>query len=1289
MRHLLAVAVFLTWFSGLKAQTFADKLIAYGNCEPILAVSCPSGVENADYMVDNNPDNYALLKVNLGLSIIESTAFVEVGFSKLGTAGSEVGVIIELPDEGISPQILNSMTVIVYDSAGNEVIRRSDISLTDVKALGDGSNRKVVGIGTPLGNYKIGKFRMELAGMVNASMVLAAYGVFYNNTCPAVLATTVLASRNCTTPEGVVDNDTATTGLLSLPIGLLDSAYVTVQFDNAAFAGDYIGFEVSKSNSALQLGTLDSIQVVLYNEQGEEIGRKVDFTADDLVVAEDLTNVLGGIVGVDGPSNNNFIIGFNSSSSITSPIKSVKLLFYSSVGLLLDLKVHRGLYYSKLRGLKIKANKSGIIAGQGVQLTAEDGFSDYRWSTGETGRVIQVDSAGIYTVTATRFDGCTMSGSYNLNLIGCQTSGRVYADSLAGFGNCQPPVLISCPSGVENPENAVDSDLSNYALMTSSLGVSLIESTSFIDLGFSNPGKPGDKIGLVIQTTNQDLSANVVDNLTVYLIGENGDTIRAYDGTNLQNAGVLSGTGNLSVIELSTPVGTYKIKRIQLSLEGVAAAFQEVAVYGVYYDCACPALLADTLLAHQNVIAPVFAVDDDQSNYAALHTLIGSGSISSLKVGFTETVSAGDYVGFQVMFGNTAAYAGLVDSIKIVVYDVNNNVVYAYSDFKLTDLVLADQVGGTLGSILGTGQGGTAPFVLGAITPAGNYQIGGIEIAIASSLTVEQDLLVFNGFAITQLQGVAIASTDSISCEGNPVTLSAPAGYAAYFWTTGATSQSIIVTKPGLYGVTVSREDGCNLSGSYLVQSRNYGFSFTTVSSNCQSSNGSATVQVSGGSGNYTYEWSNGDTSATANNLSSGFYSVIVTDTTLGCLDTGYVSVSDSTTEFVGYVRHATCGENNGAIFLTVPSSSTILWTDGSTEKVRTNLAPGDYTVTVTDSAGCKRIKTFTVLSRSDFDLSAMVTPASCFSNNGAINLSVSVPGNYSFLWSNGATTEDISNLAPDMYSVTVTNLTTGCQDILFAEVSDAGGPTVNLVTSKEETCARDEDGLLEIQVISPFAYTIQWNNDVTTERNEHLGPGIYKVTVTSGICSTVKVYELIARDAMTVSLTGSTSVCEPPFTGTLVAQAVGGRPSYNFLYNTGDTTATVSGVAPGDYAVQVTDVNGCAKQTNANVAKDASCDEGTGGGGKAKSFSTELITPNGDNFNDRFTTNLIDDYPNNTLEVYTRDGVLVFEGNNYKNNWAGTYKNSGTFLPDGTYFWVFTPKGINREFRGFVVVKH
>ncbi|MBK9014111.1 MAG: T9SS type A sorting domain-containing protein [Saprospiraceae bacterium] len=194
--------------------------------------------------------------------------------------------------------------------------------------------------------------------------------------------------------------------------------------------------------------------------------------------------------------------------------------------------------------------------------------------------------------------------------------------------------------------------------------------------------------------------------------------------------------------------------------------------------------------------------------------------------------------------------------------------------------------------------------------------------------------------------------------------------------------------------------------------------------------NGSATATAGNGTAPYTYAWSNGGTTQTISNLTAGTYTVTVTASgnctgTATRIVTAPAVLSGSTT-----VTNTSNGQNNGTINLTVSGGTpayTFLWSNGATTEDIANLAPATYTVTVTDSKGCTATKSATVSTSSapPITLSFSVTNASSGQNNGAIDMTVSGgTAPFTYLWSNGATTQDLVNIAAGTYNVTVTDAT-------------------------------------------------------------------------------------------------------------------------------------------------------------------------------------------------------------------------------------------------------------------------
>jgi hypothetical protein len=160
--------------------------------------------------------------------------------------------------------------------------------------------------------------------------------------------------------------------------------------------------------------------------------------------------------------------------------------------------------------------------------------------------------------------------------------------------------------------------------------------------------------------------------------------------------------------------------------------------------------------------------------------------------------------------------------------------------------------------------------------------------------------------------------------------------------------------------------------------------------------------------------------------------------------DTMMVNVIWPVTASTTLLKSVSCfGLSDGKAKVTMShgrSPFTRKWSNNSTAGTIQNLTAGVYWCVITDSSGCKDTSTINVPEPLDIILTSVVTKASPAGNDGAIDLTVigGTPG-YSYLWSNSATTEDISGLAVGTYSVVVTD-TNSCIDSLTTDVGSWEG---------------------------------------------------------------------------------------------------------------------------------------------------------------------------------------------------------------------------------------------------------
>lgn len=386
-------------------------------------------------------------------------------------------------------------------------------------------------------------------------------------------------------------------------------------------------------------------------------------------------------------------------------------------------------------------------------------------------------------------------------------------------------------------------------------------------------------------------------------------------------------------------------------------------------------------------------------------------------------------------------------------------------------------------------------------------------------------------FTITQppLLVVSLVSQTNVLCFGaatgaisvnvsggtpNPVTSdynfawTGPNGFTS-------TAQNLNNLFAGVYDLSVTDSQGCvkNLSVT-ITQSSEIIISYTTTPITCYgANNASLTATISGGNGPYQYQWNNLATTLNQTNLSAGTYIITVTDS-LGCIKTQTIVIPEAPIFTINpIVSNVSCyGANNGSINLNLTGGIdpvALTWSDGSTSGlIRNNLPPGTYTATISDGTPCYIVRTFTIIEPQPLVIAANTTnPLDCtITNNGAIDLIVSggtTPFAYS--WSNGATTEDLTNLVAGNYGVTVTDANNCVVTGQYSLIRPAP-IQINVTTETDFDCAAHEVTQRFVAQSSggvpPYQY--QWSSGNISGTNGEIMSsdtnGTVILTVTDGV---------------------------------------------------------------------------------------------------------------------------------------------------------------------------------------------
>ena len=314
--------------------------------------------------------------------------------------------------------------------------------------------------------------------------------------------------------------------------------------------------------------------------------------------------------------------------------------------------------------------------------------------------------------------------------------------------------------------------------------------------------------------------------------------------------------------------------------------------------------------------------------------------------------------------------------------------------------------------------------------------------------------------------------------------------------------------------------------------------------------------------------------------------------------DSCNIANPNDTVVLSGSVTDVSCGStNNGAIDLTISGGATpysIVWSNAATTEDISGLSAGSYSVTVTDNNGDSEVLSgITVAQSNNLQLSTVDTDITCFdAEDGSIDLTVTGgDGNYTYIWSNGATTEDVSDLPPGTYSVTVTD-GSGCSGTETGiDISEPGQFVYNAII-QNVNCNGGNDGSLDFSVTGgnpPFTYFWVRLDPVTflpidtlgtNEDLDNLEAGQYFVTVVDSRGCRGGVNWLISQPTPIVIaglVGGVTDVsCHGGNDGQIDVTTSGGTGVLSYVWSNGETSEDLDNEPAGTYSITATDLNGC-----------------------------------------------------------------------------------------------------------------
>ena len=509
------------------------------------------------------------------------------------------------------------------------------------------------------------------------------------------------------------------------------------------------------------------------------------------------------------------------------------------------------------------------------------------------------------------------------------------------------------------------------------------------------------------------------------------------------------------------------------------------------------------------------------------------------------------------------------------------------------------------GSITTTTIGGTSPYVYqwnngGAGTSITNLTAGSYTVTITDAL----GCTTVGNYTVTQ--PVAVLSTTisgtTVSCFGgnNGTAITNPNGGTSpytYLWNTGSTNNSISGITIGNYTVTVTDTKGCTTVNTINISQPTAALSISSNNNHVScygNSSGSSFITPSGGTTPYTYLWSTGSTTAGVSNLASGTYTITVTDAK-GCTASSNSTINQPAAplSLSATSNDINCtGNPIGSVNVTPTGGTTpyiYLWSNGSNQQNITNLSANTYTATVTDANGCTAILSRTVTQPAgSLNVTSTVVNLLCYGDgNGSINVNATAgTPPYTYAWNTVSSSEDLNSLSAGSYTVTVTD-NNGCSLTNSIFVTQPIAPLSASIANTAVDCFGNSTGTTSLTVNGgTSAYTYSWNNGSTSQNLPAVSAGTYSVTVTDANGCTTNTQSTVTEPAQALVITATTTHlnCHDIQDGEVQTTVSGGTSGYTYTWNTGSNSTSLTNLSIGNYAVTVTDTNGCTASQNYNL---------------------------------------------------------------------------------------------------------
>ncbi|MEM1214228.1 MAG: gliding motility-associated C-terminal domain-containing protein, partial [Bacteroidota bacterium] len=829
-----------------------------------------------------------------------------------------------------------------------------------------------------------------------------------------------------------------------------------------------------------------------------------------------------------------------------------------------------------------------LCAEASEQLVATTGFASYAWNTNETTPSIDITSGGTYTVTATEANGCVATASIEV------TEVPALMPTVEGD-------LTICPGASTTLATTGFFTSVNWSNGTSGPSITVSEAGDYTVTVENSTGCTGSATVTVVEVPNPTpeidgdfrLCTDEVSTLTTT------QTYATYAWSNNSTESMLDvsepGTYTVTVTNDEGCVGTAS-ETVELIIPIVSITGDPDSCAGTttvlsategFDDYAWSTGSSDVEVTVANVDQVSVTVTDADGctatdslalNEQTLPEVTIDGRLSFCPAGGTELMASTGLATYTWSNSESTStiFINEAGNYAVTVTDANGCSNSASVDV-VEEAELSPQIQGELQFCSGT----STELSVNSGYTVYDWSTGESGQTITVTESGDVTIMVADEFGCMGSETVTVTAlalpTPDIDgtpnfCLGDSTELSSDAPYAAYAWSVAAeTDNSLVVTAPGTYGLTVTDDNNCQ--GSTSIAVAELALPTPTIAGEPGFCPGLSTVLTAPDS-LAAYAWSTGSAGPSISVSTSETIGLSVTDDN-GCVGSTTLDVAPYTVASPSVIGDLTvCPGDTTTLSITEPFAA-YNWSDGSTEPMLSTPAVGDVSVVVTDANNCETSATVNV---NEFTVTAPdITAPLGFCEDASAELSAT-EGYATYEWTGGNTTSDLTVTTGGVYEVSVTD-TNGCPSQAAVAISafELPEPTIagslTFCTGTTTTLNAGAD----------YA-TYQWSTGggANEEVISTAGPVGLTVTDANGCVGNTSEQVEEATELSPV-IAGEAAFCAGLSTE---LSAGNGFAIYN--WSTGDTTATITVTEPGSYTLSVTDASGCSGDATVAVAENA-----------------------------------------------------------------------------------------------------